>query len=750
MRGTEAREVPLASLLQPIVRELVVSATLFVGSLRPAGSTVVTSHQAPTVMLARAEPAIFATSVDDPAPTANAAPALPTCTVVPRDSLWKLAEDHLGDGLRWRDIWLLNQGRAFPDGRHFGDPNLIQPGWVLVLPADASGVDPVADSPAPPPRPAVQPSSPPSPVSTTITSPPTTVASAESASSNGHDQMPASGDSSDDPDYSIAPLLAGSALVAAGVVASVSRLRRRQRQHRAPGRAPGLPEPSAARAELHLRRAAVDAPFERVDLALRLFAHCLGRRRPGACPAIAAVSVGPDAIEILLTEEVDAPTAPFTVTAGGRAWTLPASVPDDDLHPVAHSQGGPAPALVTVGTVDERSVLIDLEAGSRTLVGGDRADAERLLWTIAIELATSNRADDVNLVLCGRPPAGIDVLDRVKIVDEIDNVIDELEAEAAAITTTLAARRRCSTLDARAADPSDTATPTVVLVASAPRKAVLDRLLDAASNHSGLAVVAATDVDGEFDRELCVEGDTLIVKPLGLQLVPAALPSDVLCATGDLLRAAADLDPGEQLDLDLHSNGDVERGLTIGPDHAPLELDTRGQLLVPPGHVMVRVLGPVEIVGGSQPIDRRRSIELVTYLALHPEGVDDSRLRDVLWPEAAPTQAAFNETVSRARRLLGLDAEGAHHLRPVDNGRYRVGPYVVADASLLEGYATGQGSPEVLRLVRGLPFEASERGYEWAYEEGQAHRLAALIDELQLQAATDAASSDSEDRAARI
>src|SRR5205814_1281150 len=121
-------------------------------------------------------------------------------------------------------------------------------------------------------------------------------------------------------------------------------------------------------------------------------------------------------------------------------------------------------------------------------------------------------------------------------------------------------------------------------------------------------------------------------------------------------------------------------GLTVGPNHVPLEFDPNGQPIAPPGHVLVRVLGPVEIVGGQQPIDRRRSIELVVYLALHPDGVDDARLRTVLWPDAAPTQGAFNETVSRARRMLGLDPDGVHHLLPVDNRRYRVGHYVVTDA----------------------------------------------------------------------
>ena len=79
--------------------------------------------------------------------------------------------------------------------------------------------------------------------------------------------------------------------------------------------------------------------------------------------------------------------------------------------------------------------------------------------------------------------------------------------------------------------------------------------------------------------------------------------------------------------------------------------------------------------------------------------------------------------------MLGLDPDGVHHLLPVDNRRYRVGRYVATDASLLEEHALGGCAGEALRLVRGLPFEGTDRGYEWSYEEGQAHRLAALIDE---------------------
>jgi len=64
--------------------------------------------------------------------------------VKPGDSLWLLAERHLGDALRWADIFDLNVGQL-EGGGTLRDPNLIHPGWRLRLPP--------ADSPEGPDHP---------------------------------------------------------------------------------------------------------------------------------------------------------------------------------------------------------------------------------------------------------------------------------------------------------------------------------------------------------------------------------------------------------------------------------------------------------------------------------------------------------------------------------------------------------------------------------------------------------------------
>jgi hypothetical protein len=773
VRGREAGRLPLAGLVQPTVRELVVSVALLAGALRPSAPAVAVGESAPVLASsvltsapvvatsaggAGATAATGVGSVGPAMPAPQGAPAdavaaglvpaagpvainptaRPVCVVAPRDSLWKLAGRHLGDPRRWREIWDLNRGTVFPDGRRFTNSNLIHPGWVLVMPADAVGLEATGAEPPPPspsPVPAPVPSSPLPTTSPPARAPvPARDTPAQAVPSRSEPSSPPTALSADSSqnrrnssDEHVAPLLAASALVAAGVIAKVTSLRRRQQGHRSTGRMIRLPAARAARSEVHLRRAATGTPFDRLDLVLRTLAYSLGRRRPGSCPAISVLSVGPEAIEILLAEPVDAPSGPFDVTAGGRAWTLPATVPDDELRPLADQQSGPAPALVTVGTVDERTVLIDLEAGARTIVGGDPDDAQALLWTMAVELATSNRADDLSLVLVGKAPSGLDVLDRVQVVDSVEQVLSAIEDEASAITATLAEVRRSSTFDARAADPTLLLTPTVVLVADPTSGPGLDRLMAAAGESHGLAILVAGDADEAFDRELCVEEDTLLVKPLGLRLRPAALPAGVIEDVGEILSTAIDLQPGPALDLDLApACRPPHEGITIGPDRLRLTFDTDGRPVVPDGHVLVRVLGSVDVLGGEERIDRRRCIELVAYLALHPEGVEDGRIKAALWPESTPTRGAFNETVSRARRLLGHDPTGIHHVLKVDNRRYRLGPYVVTDASLFEAY---QGTGEVARLVRGIPFEGTDRGYEWAYEEGIAYRLSAIIEE---------------------
>jgi hypothetical protein len=67
--------------------------------------------------------------------------------VRPGESLWEIAEDRLGDPLRWKEIWVLNRGNEMVNGRRFEDPHLILPGWLLRLPSDSLSADSWAATP---------------------------------------------------------------------------------------------------------------------------------------------------------------------------------------------------------------------------------------------------------------------------------------------------------------------------------------------------------------------------------------------------------------------------------------------------------------------------------------------------------------------------------------------------------------------------------------------------------------------------
>ena len=153
---------------------------------------------------------------------------------------------------------------------------------------------------------------------------------------------------------------------------------------------------------------------------------------------------------------------------------------------------------------------------------------------------------------------------------------------------------------------------------------------------------------------------------------------------------------------------------------------------------------------------------MVAYLALHPNGADDERLKTVLWFDRTPTTSTFNTTVSTARSRLGHASDGSPHFPHLAStgGVYKVGPLVTTDLARFEArvaharrcvpYAAIETLCSALELVRGKQFEGA-RGYEWAYSEAlianteakiadAAHQLAKLyLDAGNPQEATKAA-----------
>jgi hypothetical protein len=160
-RGRKAGAVPLAGGLQRAAARLVAAVALLgvvvatkgmpEPAARPGQPLVPALH--PVVMLADVDqPAFVGEAAPAPLDATAAPEAAPTYQVQRRDTLWDIAERHLGDPFRWQEIFQLNEGCPQADGRCLTDPDLIFAGWHLQLPADAVGLD-AAPAPAPPSSP---------------------------------------------------------------------------------------------------------------------------------------------------------------------------------------------------------------------------------------------------------------------------------------------------------------------------------------------------------------------------------------------------------------------------------------------------------------------------------------------------------------------------------------------------------------------------------------------------------------------
>jgi DNA-binding SARP family transcriptional activator/nucleoid-associated protein YgaU len=167
-RGRQAGRAAVLPGVQVLARHFVASGALvlsLVGPWRPASAAAGVTrldaiHQQSPPIEAPATPTPTPTA--DPARPTRAAAVNPSGTYVVQrgDSYWGLAQHHLGDGARWREIRDANVGRTVASGHLIGarDDDL-QPGWVIWLPATATssapaaGSGPPAGAPARPERP---------------------------------------------------------------------------------------------------------------------------------------------------------------------------------------------------------------------------------------------------------------------------------------------------------------------------------------------------------------------------------------------------------------------------------------------------------------------------------------------------------------------------------------------------------------------------------------------------------------------
>ncbi len=347
------------------------------------------------------------------------------------DTLWGIAERFLGDGLRYREIFDLNEGRTQPDGRTLSKPSLIHAGWVLLLPADAQG-DGLRVMRMPEPtsgRSAAD--------EDDHVAPGTDLVAVErtraQASPTDHDS-PA--DLVDEPppsphlaQASLLPVLdpvefTSAGLLAAGVLVALARRRR-----------PAAGQPANDVEEALLLAADTEAA-RFVDRSLRALAVGLttqGRLLP---PVYAAILTDETLILHMAPAEAEPPPSPWAAGEIDGSWRID-RIPEllEGCGPAAPQEiPAPFPALVSFGHDDAGSrILVDLEGAPGVIsLLGDRTVALQIAIAVALELATNLWSDDLRVCLVGFPPdAALDELlsivpERLWTAPNAASALDEL------------------------------------------------------------------------------------------------------------------------------------------------------------------------------------------------------------------------------------------------------------------------------------------------------------------------------------
>ncbi len=651
--------------------------------------------------------------------------------VAASDTLARIAAEQLGDPGRWTEVFEANSGRTMGDGRVFTDPDLIVPGWELVIPSvDGSGVGDAPSAEASvgrtlpasvdPTRTRAEHEAVASPVTipdpVTIADPATVVDAADAAIATGATSGVAP-DREPDAMTDVTPHptsdrgsvagwveMAGTAMLGVGVVGALA-VRRRRRLRTVPSDMVLLrPERNVVEFERAVVAEAVASgatdQMVTIDLAVRSAMAALGPADAG----IVWLRITPDGAIALRPDRPVVPPVGWTVL--GDEWTT-MGVPV----PLTGDGPFPCPVLCQIGvTGDGDEVFVDLERlGVLTVIGDD---ADRVVAGIAAAVAVSPFADCCPMIHVGPDEFSLGALGDIRSVRSTD-----LPAEWTAGTRPLPVAPG-SVTEVRALDddaweplvvfstvepvtvpetPDGHAPPVLVSVGSAPqqRGAVLRRTDDAVWEFAG-------DVDGPRIR-----------------VRPAMLERDAIELIGELLNGPEAVE------------GPVEVA-----GHALVTGVSRGASRAP---ALVRLLGDVRVesADGSEIVfERTKSVELLAWLVTHRERPTRTRARTALW-ETDVRAATFSNVVSDARRTLGrvvpLDDEREWIARTLTE-ELAVDDALCSDADLLRAARmashalSGAEAVAVLRpaleLVEGLPFSGS--GYGWPDPEGITSELVVL------------------------
>lgn len=735
LSGLAAKLVAAVVLLITLARQPATSAAPY----RPVPITYVA--ELPTT-----EPPVPPSTLPEASLPATAAQAIeldPTYSVCRGDSLWSIAEAHLGSGFRWQEIHDLNRDQI-------ADPDYIEIDQVLVLPADAVGIElpvvPEAEAaPFPLDAPVIAPQPTPAPPSTPA---PDNAPSPTSTASPRSSVVPSAPNSSDRPaapeadptesssDWGVTgfaspvpavPGIAGATALSSGLLVALLRSRRRTSalgNHRRKGR-------DLERAIV----AAADIPLVRwAGQELASLASSISDRHFDAGPVAVEFSAE-TGLEILWDRPVwSRAPRPWEAVPGGWGWRClydaEAPVPDADLP-------SPIAGLVTFGQREGKQLLVDLDSLGSLSITGDPVRAENFVRSLVLELGANDDLSDayVFAVEGALDIDGAEHLDRVQPA-ALDDVYDRLasvagsdgeDSDGAALSGF-----------ARRVHGDDLAS-LEVYVAVARSSPDIASLIQVATARSGSVAIVLGDAPAAATLAIDASGSARL-EPLGLSFDAAGVGRDLAAQVAVLLDDTAEqpsiadvgsgIEPSERVEVDpatADGGGTLELedepptpdllsliDLTGGPGE---DLD---EWTLPPVRLLVRVLGIPAI--RDRPRLGRRELMVVVYAACSPRPVTPAEIQDAIWGGDAVSQKTVSNLIGHTRTALG-DWDQQPILSRVSSGTMQLAEGVYSDHRLFEiltdraaQVPSSRAAPllhQALDLIDGPPFNAD--GYEWAH-----------------------------------
>lgn len=651
-------------------------------------------------------------------------------TIVRGDTLWDLSEDRIEEATHapasgQETIEYLDEVIA-ANPETIEDPNLIFPGEQFVLPA--IGEPPAPIVPVPESTPASEPAPPeasPLPSTSTTVEHDAPVSSPVPTTATPTDAVPvtSAAPQTGAPEPSVAPSfssvgadsgsentmpwlagLTGATVLSAGALAAYRRQQRRR----------------AARGERTIRRVAAthmeteralvrvgDVSFVRwANHELAELARGLGPTDVRGTPVAVEMSAE-HGLELLWDEPNPVAPRPWEAADGGWSWRL---IYDADLHLPASPETAPIPGLVTFGTRDGGTLLVNLEALGSLSATGDAAAIDAFIRSLVLELSLSEELANSYLFLVGtdlNAAAGTDRVARCSEGDastRIGSVVDQHEEilRAASLDSSFGLRLN------GAADGREL----TVVVASVDQLEDPDTLTSVVSPNRGVAVVVAGEAPAHATLTLDADGSALL-SPIGLRFQAVAVEAVPAEAVLSLLHEAEEFDHDDVVE-DGEAGDDDARHIDVLDD----DLGEDDEWEPPAPSVLVRVLGPPRVDGF--PNLGRLDVSLVAFLACNGGQATEDQVVNAVWGGRAIEKATLWNRISKARVSLGA----ALPAREQGSSIVRLADDVQTDLSVMKALAaraaqvsSGEAIDLLLRattLIDGAPFDA--QGYDWSYE----------------------------------